>query len=238
MQGEEKRKPNVFAVLVLVLVAVAAVVVVGVLAGGGLTRVQGEQRGAGASAPTATVPPVVEAPAGQGASGQSAVARGGSRNRATATVDTADAGGSEVKLPGETAAAPAVGSVTSGPFRIDIASAIYDVSGKPSQGCAVFDNRVPARRFTLSFSVINDAEGDLGAGDWGAAAFVGAKRATLCLAGGAGLPALPKGQSIPVTLVAFVEPDEAVTQLSINGVNGASARICFNEEKVVACPAG
>lgn len=230
MQAEEKRKPNVFAVLVLVLVAVAAVVVVGILAGGGLTRVQGEQRGAGAVAPTSTAPAAVV----PDDSGQSAVARGGSRNRATATADTN--AGAEVKLPGETAAAPAGASITSGPFRIDITSALYDVSGKPSQGCAVFDNRVPARRFTLSFNIVNEAQGDLAAGDWGAAAFAGTKRATLCLAGGAGLPALPKSKAMPVTLVAFVEPDEAVTQLAINGVNGAAAKVCFNEEKVVACP--
>ena len=184
----------------------------------------------------------------------SAVVRGGSRNKPTAAVVqpneaaptavlTTDPITNEAILPGETApttattkASDLVTEPTPSALRIEVLSAIYDVSGKPSRGCALFDNRMPTRRFTFQLAVVNDSGVSYQPGEWGAAAYANGARATLCLSGTGGLPAFANGTRQPITFVAFTEPDQWVTSVSISTLNGLSARVCFEEERVVACP--
>ena len=170
-------------------------------------------------------------------SGQSAVARGSTRNKPTA--EQSDV----IVLPGEqtqasNAQAALPGATGSGAFRIEVVKAVYGVSGMPTQGCAAVDEKTPARRFTLQLRVINDTGQDLAPAAWGAAAFVGAKRSILCFAvEGGQLPSLITGKAQDLGLLTFIAPDEAVTSFVISTLGGLSARVCFSEERVIACPA-
>jgi hypothetical protein len=175
---------------------------------------------------------------------QSAAVRGGSRNKPTAVSQAAPGAApatGEVMLPGETA--PTTRSVDlvnvpgTSAFRVEVLSALYEVSGKPTQGCAAFDNKVPVRRLTLQLAVVNDSGLNFQPGEWGAAAYMGSARATLCFSGVGGLPPFATGTRQPVMFVAFANPDQSVTSVTISTLNGLSARACFEEERVVACPA-
>jgi hypothetical protein len=184
-----------------------------------------QQTGAGASAPKAEP---TSAPA---ASGPNAVARGGVRGKATSTAN----GSGQILLPGE-ATGTAVQIASAGNLKFEIARAAYDVSGMPKQGCSDFDNKTPARRFSLSMNVTNNSDADMVGGEWGAAAFVGDKRVTLCLASAdSGLPTLKKSGSGLLDLVAFVGPDESISALSITAASGETSKVCFDQERVVAC---
>jgi hypothetical protein len=186
-----------------------------------------QQTGAGQPAAAPRAEPT-SAPA---AGGPNAVARGGVRSKPTTT----SGGSGQILLPGEATGA-VVQSASSGNLRFDIKRASYDVSGMPKQGCADFDSKTPARRFSLSMNVTNNSAADMVSGEWGAAAYVGDKRVTLCLANADnGLPTLSKGGSGALELVAFVGPDEAVTMLSVTAVNGETSKVCFDEERVTGC---
>jgi hypothetical protein len=237
-QNKPKRAP--IALIALVGLAVVAVGVVALLARGGAAPAA-EQRGAGGvrSAPTPAPAVVQEAPVAPAApasdaGGDSAVARGGSRNRSAE-----GSSGGEVLLPGETqpTASPSmIGVSEAGPLRIEVRSAIYDVSGKPASGCSAFDAKTPVRRLTLELSIVNETGTAISPAEWGAAAFEGADRATLCLANvTTGLPALTQGTRTPITLLAFTEAKSSVTAIAINTTQGFASRVCFNEDKVVAC---
>jgi hypothetical protein len=142
-----------------------------------------------------------------------------------------------VALPGESSAV-AETQASGQPLRIDVLGTAYDVSGKPAQGCTVFDNRVPTRRLTLRLAIVNGTGSDVPAAEWGAAAFSGNTRAVLCLAGDARqLPVLSRDNPQPVTLVAFVAPDQMVSRLQLRLKSGAVADVCFDQEQVVDCPA-
>jgi hypothetical protein len=166
--------------------------------------------------------------------GESAVARGSSRNQ-----NTAGSSSGEVLLPGETqpTASPSVqGASEAGPLRIEVRSAQYDVSGKPAAGCASFDPKTPVRRFKLELAIVNETGTAISPAEWGAAAFNGAERATLCLANvTTGLPALAQGARTPITLLAFAEAETSISAIAVNTTQGFASRVCFDEDKVVAC---
>ena len=265
---KDERRPSILGLLiVLIALVLVAVGIIGLISRNGRTviAVPGIVRGTTSigSAAKRDAPPEAEAvvevvPTTQSAATeQSAVVRGGSRNKPTAPVAvvqptqaeptavlSADPATREVMLPGKTAPmtnTAEAGSLVTVPatsaLRIEVLSAIYDVSGTPSRGCAVFDNHMPARRFTFQLAVVNDSGVSYQPGEWGAAAYADAARATLCLSGTSGLPAFVNATRQPITFVAFTEPDQWITSVSINTLNGLSARVCFEEEHVVACPA-
>ncbi len=196
---------------------------------------------------SATVPSALVPNARGLAVGDLTVARGGSRNKPTVAVvaPTASApdaakptAGTEILLPGESAptSEPAIIGASDGPFRVEVTDASYDVSGKPGQGCATFDTRVPMRRLTLVMTLVNDTDVALKRGEWGAAAYAGDKRVTLCLSDiSKRMPDLGPGAREKLTFVAFAPPDSAVTALDLNSTTKLATRVCFNEEKIVAC---
>jgi hypothetical protein len=121
-------------------------------------------------------------------------------------------------------------------LRIEVLEAVYDVSGKPQDGCASFDVSTPVRRLTLSLVLENSSETDIANNEWGAAAFAGDQRATLCLVDAAGgLPTLAKGVRQPVRFAAFVSANASVSAIAVNTVQGLAAKVCFDEAKVVPC---
>ena len=249
---QEDRKPNILGfIIVLVAVSLVAFGVFGLLSRNDRTvitlpvstGVNTSSAAEPAVQPTA-VPPAEPQEAQPQETVQSAVVRGGSRSKPKLTVVAVQPTSSEVTLPGEETptASPSgatnLGSVPgAAPFRVEVLSALYDVSGKPSQGCTVFDNRVPARRFTFQLAVINDSGADLQPGEWGAAAYTGNERVTLCLAGQGKLPQFVNRTRQQITLVAFTKPDQSVSSVSLSTLSGLSARVCFQEERMVACPA-
>ncbi len=191
----------------------------------------GDQRGAGgavAPQPDPTATAVVN-------SGVSGVARGGSRSKPTVS----GAATAEVLLPGETAVSPstAVQSDGNGSVRFEVMSAVYDVSGKPVNGCESFDSKTPVRRLTLTLNLSNVSGADMAAGSWGAAAFAGGNRATLCLGGAqSALPAIAAGGKESLEFAAFVGPEESVTALTIGTADGVNSSICFEGEQAITCP--
>jgi hypothetical protein len=253
---QEEKRVSIFGLLVvLIALLLVAVGVMGLLTQDGrmTVTVPGVVRPTAADVDTAAnsvatvaVGPVVSQviPAQATVTVQSAVVRGGSRNKPTevsqAALGAASAT-SEVMLPGETSATTPSTDLVNVPgtsaFRVEVLSALYDVSGKPTQGCAAFDNKVPVRRLTLQLAVVNDSGVNFQPGEWGAAAYMGSARATLCFSGAGGLPPFATGTRQPVMFVAFANPDQSVTSVTISTLNGLSARACFEEERVVACPA-
>ena len=80
---------------------------------------------------------------GAPASGQSAVARGNTRNKPTAEqTDVVTLPGEQGQASNAQAALPGAGG--SGTFRIEVVKALYGVSGMPTQGCAALDEKTPA----------------------------------------------------------------------------------------------
>ena len=249
---QEDRKPNILGlIIVLIAVSLVAVGVFGLLSRNDRAvisvPVSTSNTASGSAATTEQPAPIAPAAAQPietpQETVQSAVVRGGSRGKPSQPTVTSSDASSEITLPGETT--PTSSPNTSGPlasvpgaapFRVEVLSALYDVSGKPSQGCAVFDNRVPARRFTFQLAVVNDSGADLQPGEWGAAAYTGNTRVTLCFAGPGRLPQFANRTRQQVTLVAFTTPEQSVTAVSLSTLSGLSARVCFQEERVVACP--
>jgi hypothetical protein len=248
---KDGQRTNILGLLIMLLALVlVAVGVIGLLSRNDQTTItvpvsaknttDSNEVSASGNQPAAVAPPA-DASA---ATVQSAVVRGGSRNQPTtsaapAAPNTGTATG-EVMLPGETLPSNNGGLVnvpSTSAFRIEVLSTHYDVSGKPSQGCSAFDNRIPIRRFTVQLAVVNDSGINYQPGEWGAAAYSGAARMTLCLSGSSGLPAFATGTRQQVTFVAFANPDQVITSINISTFNGLSARVCFDEEHLVACPA-
>jgi hypothetical protein len=243
---EERRFSILGLLIVLIAIALVAVGVMGLLTRDGrvLVSLPGAAKtpatsdvNTGASAAATPVAGQV-APSQATVTVQSAVVRGGSRSKPTAVSQTAPG---EVKLPGETSAIARAGDLVNVPgtsaFRVEVLSALYDVSGRPTQGCTAFDSKVPVRRLTLQLAIVNDSGMNFQPGEWGAAAYIGNARATLCFSGDGGLPVFVSGMRQSVTFVAFADADQAVTAVTISTLNGLSARACFEEERVVACPA-
>ncbi len=231
----EKDTPNrapIAAIALVGLVLIAGISVAMVVRRG--SQAAPEQRAAGSSIPTAT-PVVAQDTPAPAADGESAVARGGSRNRTAGTNTTSG----EVLLPGETrpTASPAVlGASKSGPLSIEVRSAEYDVSGTPLEGCSKFDAKTPVRRFKVDIAILNETGAPISPAEWGAAAFSGANRVTMCLANATtGLPTLAKDARTPITLLAFADAKSSISIISINTVRGFAASVCFDEEKVIAC---
>jgi hypothetical protein len=255
---QEERRVSIFGLLVvLIAIVLVAVGVMGLLTQDGrmVVTVPGVVRptadvntasGNTASAvvePIKPIEPVAPEATPPQATVQSAVVRGGSRNKPTEVSQAAPNAPSptgEVMLPGETTPITRSTVLVNVPgtsaFRLEVLSALYDVSGKPTQGCAALDNKAPARRLTLQLAVVNDSGLNFQPGEWGAAAYTGNTRATLCFSGTGGLPAFANGTRQSVMFVAFTNPDQSVTSVTISTLNGLSARACFEEERVVACP--
>jgi hypothetical protein len=241
--NEEKRTNVIGVLIVLIAVMLVAVGIFGLLSRNSRTTITLPSSGTGSEGQPNPAPTDAPAAVAPSVAGQSAVVRGGSRSKPTTTNETAVVANSsatgEVMLPGETATTVGGGLINvpgGSAFRIEVLSALYDVSGKPTQGCSVFDNRVPARRFTFQLAVVNDSGANFQPGEWGAAAYIGTARTTLCFSGAGALPAFPNGTRQQVSLVAFANPDQSITSVSISTLNGLSARVCFQEERVVACP--
>ena len=125
---------------------------------------------------------------------------------------------------------------SSSPLAIDVISATYTPSGKPSSGCSQIDNNTPGQRFDFVINVVNHTGVNLGAGDWGAQAYSGDKALALCYFGQtAQLPVLVNDAKTLVNLVAFTDVNEPVTTVVLGTTSGFEARTCFSEGKVVAC---
>jgi archaellum component FlaG (FlaF/FlaG flagellin family) len=244
---EEKRISILGLLIVLIAIVLVAVGVMGLLTQDGRVSVSVpgaagalETSTAGSAAATEVVAP--EAPQALPAQAtvtvESAVVRGGSRNRPAEVSQPAPG---EVMLPGETSPIARAGDLVNVPgtsaFRVEVLGALYDVSGRPAQGCAAFDNKVPVRRLTLQLAVVNDSGMNFQPGEWGAAAYINNARAVLCFSGDSGLPVFTNGTRQSVIFIVFANPDQAITSVTISTLNGLSARACFEEERVVACPA-
>ncbi len=122
------------------------------------------------------------------------------------------------------------------PLAIDVISATYAPSGKPSSGCSQIDSNIPGQRFDFVVNVVNHTGVNLGAGDWGAQAYSGDKALALCYFGQtAQLPVLVSDAKTLVKLVAFTDVNEPVTTVVLGTTSGFEARTCFSEGKVVVC---
>ncbi len=119
---------------------------------------------------------------------------------------------------------------------VDVLSATYTPSGKPSAGCAQIDPATPGQRFDFVVNVMNRSGATLGAGDWGAQAYSGDKQLTLCYFGQtAQLPVLVNDGKTLIALVAFTDPNESVTSIVLGTTSGLEARTCFANGKIVPC---
>ena len=124
----------------------------------------------------------------------------------------------------------------SAPLAMDVLSASYSASGKPTAGCAQIDPNATGQRFDFVVNVSNHTGVNLGAGDWGAQAYSGDKALTLCYFGQtAQLPTLVNDAKTLVTLVAFTSTNEPVTSIVLGTTSGVETRACFADGKVTAC---
>ena len=123
-------------------------------------------------------------------------------------------------------------------WQLELASAHYETAGRPAQSCSAFNADQPIRKFTFTLRVTNNTGIDLDARRWGAAAYVGAAPAEqLCYfkTEGPTLPTLLHGQTQQVTLAAFVEPGQDISQIVIGDNEGNAAYLCLHDTEVVEC---
>lgn len=124
----------------------------------------------------------------------------------------------------------------SAPLYMEVLSAAYTPSGKPSNGCAQIDNAAQGQRFDFAVNIVNQTGADLNPGDWGAQAYSGSEPLTLCYFGQtAQLPTLQNSARTNITLVAFTDGSKPVTAIVIGTTNGNEAKVCFAGDHVITC---
>ena len=123
-------------------------------------------------------------------------------------------------------------------WHLELASARYETSGRPTQNCGRFKADDVVRKFTFTLQVTNNTGADLDATGWGAVAYTGEKPAAqLCYFKTEGplVPTLLHGQTRQVTLSAFIEPEQRISKIVIGDNVGNAARICLKDTQVVDC---
>jgi len=119
---------------------------------------------------------------------------------------------------------------------MEVISAAYTPSGKPSNGCAQIDNAAQGQRFDFAVNIVNQTGANLNPGDWGAQAYSGSEPLTLCYFGQtAQLPTLQNSARTNITLVAFTDANKPVTSIVIGTTNGNEAKVCFAGDHVITC---
>lgn len=124
----------------------------------------------------------------------------------------------------------------SAPLYMEVLSAAYTPSGKPSNGCGQIETTTQGQRFDFAVNIINQTGNDLNPGDWGAQAYSGGEPLTLCYFGQtAQLPTLQNSARTNITLVAFTDASKPVTSIVIGTTNGNEAKVCFAGDHVITC---
>lgn len=125
-----------------------------------------------------------------------------------------------------------------GLFDLNLVTARYELSGRPTLRCGGFDGNDPVRKFTFTLAITNKTGADVGQSSWGAVAWTQKGRAfQLCYfeAEGPTVPDLPAGQSQRVTLSAFIERNQSITSILVGDNAGNLGRICIRGAQQVPC---
>ena len=129
---------------------------------------------------------------------------------------------------------PGVSEFSNSRYDLRLLSTGFERWGRPTAGggCEQYYDVTPVYQLKLTLHLKNNSTTTLRG--WTAQYFSGNVPITTCHDGGGPLPTLAPGEESVVRLLAYVNTDQSVSALVING-EGNAERTCFANNKVVRC---